>query len=289
MKVHVTQPPESRGIERVARALIRFVPSHLNLVSDWRNADLVVLHVIGRQDAVYRQAERLRMHGKRYAVIQYCVRSTMRPNTSGWVELWENAALVWSYYDLPALCAADGTIADFPFYHAPLGADAAVFRIMNRETRPLIIATSGLSWLSESVKEATRAAWAMGRRTFHIGPNLKRSGIFYSDGIDDRALAMALNRCEFVAGLRRTEGFELPAVEGLLCGARPICFDRPHYRQWYEPWAVFIPEGSREEVFSALVSVFEGRARSVSNGERRHAAAFFDWRVIVRGFWDQVG
>lgn len=280
-------PVGSHGLRRVAEALVRYAPGYVNIVDRQKEADLTVLHVIGRQDRNYRRAAWCKRHGQKYAVIQYCLRSTLRPSTEGWLSLWENATLVWSYYDLAACCKEDAVPRDFPFYHAPLGADAEVFYPRSRECK-YVIATHGLSWTSESNREAYYAARKVGRPVFHLGPEFKRPHITNLSGINDDTLANLYSECEFVAGLRRTEGFELPVVEGLLCGARPVCFNRRHYRQWFEPWAVFIPEGSREQVIDNLEAVFREGAKPVMESEREAVRRGFDWASIVIGFWETV-
>ena len=91
-----------------------------------------------------------------------------------------------------------------------------------------------------------------------------------------------------MSGLRRIEGFELPAAEGLLCGARPIMFDRPHYRDWFNKWAIFIPEGNREEVLQSLIDVFQQEYRPVTLEEIAEARQLFDWQSIINGFWRYI-
>jgi hypothetical protein len=107
-------------------------------------------------------------------------------------------------------------------------------------------------------------------------------------GIDDATLARVYSECHFVSGLRRVEGFELPAAEGLLCGARPIFFDGPHYRAWFDTFAEFIPEAA-STTWSRRSRRFSGTgARPVTDAERADAARRFDWREIARGFWDRI-
>lgn len=286
MKVFIGTERNDWCLRRVTRALARYAPDDVELVEDRNEADLVVMHVIGRNDRTRRNAQRLLDNGQRYACIQYSLRSTMRPHTSSWLPLWRDAVLTWSYYDLKAWCAKEWTPANFPFYHAPLGVDGEVFYPRDEE-RQFIIATSGRAAVTESIREASFATKRVAGSMFHLGQELNRGpDIVCDEGMDDEALASILSRCQFVAALRRTEGFEMLAAEGLLCGARPICFDRGHYRQWYGPWAVFIPEGMRPEVTDDLVAVFREGARPVSDEERQAAAHLFDWQRIITGFWE---
>lgn len=290
MRTYIAPPQvDSRSLGRVVAALIQYAPPDIEIVADPNVADLAILHIIGRQDRNRKQANWLKAKGQQYAVIQYCLRSTLRPSTKNWFPLWRDSVLTWSYYDLKTLCTQDGTPQEFPFYHAPLGVDATVFYPRNHQQRQYVIGTSGPSWVVESVREAGYAAQRAGRLMFHLGPRLNRKvHIMYANGMDDAALANLYSQCEFVAGLRRTEGFELPAAEGLLCGARPICFNRLHYRQWFKPWALFIPEGPREQVIDNLESLFRSGARPVTDAEREAAKKRFDWDTIITGFWDRV-
>jgi len=284
-KVHIVVPGPQRALRRVKDALIHHAPADVEFVSRAKNADLVVLNVIGRQDKMRHVAEETLIRGGRYAVIQYCLRSTLRPSTVGWVPLWVNAETVWSYLDLSLAIRQDGgSKVPWDFYYAPLGADPGVFRKQRRK-RTYVICTSGSGALSESVKEAIVAARRVNRKVAHLGPELNREGVDCFSGLTDSELVDLYNQCEFVAGLRRTEGFELPAAEGLLCGARPIMFDQPHYRQWYAPWAEFITEGDRSSVIDSLEALFRREVRFVTDKERATAANFFDWRPTVAEFW----
>jgi hypothetical protein len=177
---------------------------------------------------------------------------------------------------------------DFPvnFYHAPIGVDPSVFHTVPAE-RSFIVASSGNSWMIESVREVMYAAQQTGLPVFHVGEVNFNFGypVAYSMGRHDGFLAENYSRCRYVAGLRRTEGFEIPAVEGLFCGARPILFDAPHYRKWYDGLALFIPETSRSEVIDNLVEIFNRPYQPVTDDEIMLAHDRFDWKKIATEFW----
>jgi len=277
----MSPPRGNRAIQRVADALAKYKPAHVQ-ITDEANADLVILHVIGRQDQVTSKAKGL----KRYAVVQYALRSTLRPSTKGWLPLWRGAEVVWSYYDLKALCAEDGEKADFSFYHSALGVEK-IFK-PGKLKKKYIMMTNSHSYLTESVREVVLAAQRVNRSVFYLGPELHQPHVVCKSGITDKELAEMYSKCEFVSGLRRVEGFELPVVEGLMCGARPICFDRPHYRQWFDGLAEFIPETPRDEVINNLEKLFKSGARPVTETERREAAQRFNWERIITGFWNSI-
>jgi glycosyltransferase involved in cell wall biosynthesis len=77
----------------------------------------------------------------------------------------------------------------------------------------------------------------------------------------------------------------MPAAEGLCCGVRPILFDAPHYRTWYDGLAEFIPETDREQIIKDLTSLFKKPIREVTPNEIEDARARFDWEKIVTNFW----
>src|SRR6187431_1928603 len=103
MKVFVDAPDGlSRAMGRVAKALREYAPPGIQVVATENVADIVILHVVGYPDTL-EAVERLRDEGKAYGLIQYCLRSTQRPDTGSWLELWKDAEIVWSYYDLEGM------------------------------------------------------------------------------------------------------------------------------------------------------------------------------------------
>jgi hypothetical protein len=279
---------ESRGVNRMATALRWSVPFAATLVATAADADMVVFHVVGRRDAIARATARCRARGQRYVIVQYCLRSTMQPSTEAWRAIWSGATLVWSYYDLPALIHEDhGAAVDFPFIHAPMGVEPVFVR--EPSPRRFLIGTHGTSRLCEGIREAMLAAAAVGGAVCHLGPRFRRyPAVSYVSNVSDAVVAQYWSQCAAVAGLRRGEGFERPAAEGLLAGARPIMFDQPTYRRWFEPWAVFIREGSRAEVVDQLVGIFRRGIQAVTEVEREAARQRFNWLTIVDEFWSRV-
>ena len=204
-------------------------------------------------------------------MVQIAVRSTANPNTIDWIPMWDKAEAVWSYYDLKQLMADDGCELAMNFYYAPLGVDSKTFDEFEGPRDLTIVVGDSRD---ESVNECIRAAYG---NVGHLGT-----------GVDDATLALTYSRSEFVSGLRRTEGFEMPVLEGLLCGARPVCYDKPHYRHWFKDLAEFIPEGHPEEVVESLRALFKAGPRVVTPEEKESVRFYFNWEHIVKGFWERV-
>jgi hypothetical protein len=300
VKVCLAPPPGlSRAMTRVERALARHAPPDATLVDDRAAADLAVLHVIGAE-GVRPIVDELRRTGRRYAVIQYCLRTTSEPRTGWWRDIWADAAAVWSYYDLRAALRADGVTEPdgWTFYDAPLGLDRAFARAVSLPeppTRPIGIMTSGyVAAGQEAIFECAVAAERVGLTTLHIGPPTvvgmarKPTGWTAAHDVDDATLARAYGSARFVSGLRYGEGFELPAAEGLACGARPIMFDRPDARRWFDGLAAFVPVSDGAPLTAAIAEVLCGHGPPVSAAERALAADRFNWTRIAAGFWAAI-
>jgi hypothetical protein len=288
MKAHLCAADvPSHALDRIDRALQKYAPLSVSFVRE-SEADVVVIPVIGRRDAVEDRALKATERGQAYVLAQYCIRSTKTPHTSAWLDLWGKARLVWSYYDLPALIREDGTsLAVGNFYRSPLGVEAGVFRLGTGK-RPYLVMSSGGGYLTESARECDVASQGLGP-AIHLGRHTGRDTHVVFNGLPDSEVVRLYQGTRWVSGLRRKEGFELPAAEGLLCGARPILFDRPHYTHWYGEHGDYIGEGSREEVIESLRTLFSRTPRPVTEKEREAAVRTFDWRKIVEGFWERVG
>lgn len=261
----------SRALTRVEKAFETYAP----------DITLPIIQVVGRLDQLKVQVASL----PNYGVMQYVLRSTLRPHTRDWIDLWRRARVVWSYLDLQKLCYEDGIVPDFNFYHAPLGCESAAFFPIANSDKHFRVLTTGRSWLTESVRECVLAATSLGAQAVHIGTSAQRGNLTIVNGIDDTNLNFLYNQSSYVSGLRRIEGFELPAVEALFTGTCPILFDQSHYRKWYGDLACFIPEGGRTEVEASLTALFSKEPPSVNI---ELARARFNWPTLLQGFKDRL-
>jgi hypothetical protein len=299
MKVFAKVPPHlSQAMFRVERALMAHAPENVQFVGTEDEADVVILHVIGYPETIA-SAMRLRANGQQYIIIQYCLRTTQEPHTDQWLDLWQNAKVVWSYYDLYRLMKDDGrawAYDCFHFYYAPLGLSNAFRKPFVEQSRTIGVMTSGYvsAPSAEAIEETIHAADSLGLSAQHLGPvpeGLTRGlpGNWSAiNNIPDDALARLYQRSKWVSGLRHGEGFELPALEGLSCGARPILFDRPEMRHWYGNYGVFVPECHGEVLEQHLVNVFRTEPLPVTAHERAEVHDRFNWSKIVTEFWQRV-
>lgn len=286
LKAYVETPAHlSQAMHRVARALRKYAPPAVQIVNHPEEADLQVLHVIGEDALTYQQKAPL------YAIIQYCLLTTGNPLSDRWSAYWQGANMVWSYYDL----APHFGDRNVNFYHAPLGLDPAFLSGYKAGFRTGVLTTGYVHGsCAEAIQEPAFAADRCGMPTIHLGPrpvgmNMYPRAWESIQGVNDEVLAGFYSRVSWVSGLRHVEGFELPVIEGLACGARPVVFDRAETRHWFSNHAVFLPECEGSELIDRLTMIFTCGAQPVSLAERQDVINMFNWEKIIGGFWATLG
>lgn len=286
MKVYVDPVPSnlSQAMHRVSRALRLYSPDGVTIVDKTAEADLQVLHTIGIEGM-----QRASTDVPQFAVIQYCLQSAGGSRLE-WENIWRRARTVWSYYPLD--------VPDWVrFYHAPLGVNSSIFRLPQSGDRPIGAMSSG--YVSgpdaEAIQEVADAAFLEGLSVTHLGPpNVvgmprRRERTWVSRTcVADRDLACLYGKTKWVSGLRHTEGFELPVIEGAACGARPVVFDRPDMRQWYSGLAEFVPETNGPDLVANLRHLFSRDPQPVSESDRAALVERFNWQTITEGFWREL-
>lgn len=290
LRVHLTPTGLfSPAMERISRALTRYAPiDSVELVKSRADADLEILYVINA-DAIPHCVE-LHTTGKRYAIVQCCV-DTAGGTPWDWADTWANSALTWSYYDLAS------NVPRSLLYHAPLGVDD-IFRTTPplRDPRiPRVITTGHVSGpAAEEIETVWRAARIAGIPAVHVGPisvvgitdrELIR-GVQFVGTLSDVALRDLYWSSEYVAALRYIEGFELPAAEGLCCGANAIMFDQPAIRTWYGALSGIRTVSERDtDLANTIAAKFRRGPKPVDIDGARAA---FDWAPIAGGFWERL-
>lgn len=300
----------SRSMLRFVEALIKYIPPDKFTIAASPShlyADLILIHAIG-YDAI-EIAQNAKSKGQKYVVIQYCLESTEYTKADDWFDFWRNAEMVMSYYDLSIY--QDQSInkinkVDMNFYRAPLGLDLEFTKLYNRNVFRDKIITSG--YVSGQMAEAIEEVWLAAREinipVTHIGPsnvqgiqdsstgsnnsNNISSYPTFEHNISDERLAYLYRTALWVSGLRHKEGFELPAAEGLACGARPILFDNSNYRYWYRNRAIYVEDCHGQQLVDKLIEVFKRQPREVDENERIEILRRFNWEAVCKGFWSTL-
>ena len=290
MRVRI-EPAEQkdRGVNRIRNALIKYAPSDLKFTDDPLDfdIDLLVMNVNGRCGRTKRRIAKAKSYGVDIAVMQIALKSTRNPSVVDWRPIWDQSKLIWSYYNLTQWAIDEGVEPTFAdrFYRAPLGADSDVFKPTGAEKKYLALSVSH-TYLSESTREVIKAVEIVGGKVAHLGPFIGVDWVDNYQNITDEELADLYSSCYYVSGLRRVEGQDMPAAEGLLCGARPIVFDRPDQADWYGEFSIVLPETNRDQIVNDLELLFYySPTPKVEQWEIEKAKDIFSWRKFSEGFW----
>lgn len=264
-------PHLSRSIKRVVKAIRDYAPEGVVFVSDPNEADIQIVHLVGK-------GELAQIKAKHVVLWQYCWQTSDVPD---WRALWRRCDIVVSYLDLPA-----GNLL-----RLPLGVDPEVFYPDLEGLDGARYGLIGIGYVAETeaLREGYEACQSLGLLFAHVGCDFSWGGVYrHFENISDDLLRSLYNRSRFALATRRVEGFELPALEAAACGTRPICFDTPGYRRWFNDFALFIPEDDRvrDSLLSILLS--QSKASRLTSEERKSVVSRYGWETVMRRFWSEV-
>ena len=254
--------------------LKRYAPPKYRFVTE--NPDIQIVNITRLSDAK-------KIRCSKYIVLFHCRGEWSEENIKDYLPIFEGAMFVYSHQDLKK----ELPNSTFKFRLGPWGTDDSKFFEVGL-VRDFKIMNTGMVASTEGIEECLKACDEVNGKQVHVGRNFgfKSANYINAYGVTEEAMTNLYSRSEFVSGLRRIEGFEKPVIEGLLCGARPICFDRPIYRYWYEGIAEFVPEGDFDTVKNALVEIFKKGPRPVTDAEKSMAIKRFGWKNVACDFWD---
>ena len=262
------------------RGFKTYAPNRIEFIGNPEDADLQILDITRISDKDYLRCDK-------YILFMHCFGEWSEENPMVYKSLFENALAVYSHLDLASV---------FPelkhkFIRGPWGVDPDKWmKSPNSPYKPYIILNTGEIAETEGIKECIVAAENANKKLIHVGTHLPYTNKSYSNvsNLSTRDMRDTYNASLYVSALRRFEGFEKPAMEGLLCGARPICFDTPLYRFWYGDLAEYVPESTEAITSSAIQKIFEGERREVTLEEQNLAIEKFGWKNVSINFWNEL-
>ncbi len=273
-----------RAMYRINRNLRKYAPEWVTFTANKDEADFQILDVIGKGSIDF-------LYKKNYAVLQHCFLSSDDASKETWLPIFDNAKLVATYMNLPELIKSNS----FNFLRMPWGVDAEIFQKKPIE-KVFTVLTTGYVAETESINEVYDAVNYLKGTVVHVGKNFKFGDRFHSvENISEEKLVELYNKSYYVSGLRKMEGFELPILEGLLCGARGICYNCDHYRHWFSDLVDYIDEDDYAKIGlysnstrDQLAGLLSYPYRAVTNEEIEYAKKKFSWETIMTSFWKRL-
>jgi glycosyltransferase involved in cell wall biosynthesis len=274
-----------RAMMRIQNAIKKYAPKDIEFTNNLELADVQFLHLIGT-------GELNELKKSKYVIFPYCFEPLNIPLIERAQKYFKEAIMVFSYLDIENIIKS----SNMNFLRSPLGVDIEIFKKTAPEYKDVIVTTTGYVAGSEGIDACIAAAFTLKKWAIHVGgdisgelgfnPSERYAGFYHrKENISDDELVSCYNRSHFVSGLRIFEGFEFPVLEGLLCGARPICFDIDCYKHWFKDLPIYVPQCTGHELSIRLLDIFYN-PKPVSNEEIEYVKSVFSWEVVAKNFWN---
>lgn len=285
-----------QGGTRIRNSLIRYAPQDIEFVDNMEEADFVIFHHQYRQDLDFF------MHNCNKPMIFLI--SELQNSKEYFKQFFSNPLLKMTYTFHPLRHL--GYVDDNDRTNHVLGAwgfdenlfDANPYDVV-RTDRDNMIMAFGFYDSEHYTPQYMAVRQVFNGKMMHVDIkkwDFLRQGLFfderhhwYNEWVSDEDLIKLYQSCKFVSGLRSGAGFEVPILEGLVNGCRPICFDNIYYRQWFNDFALFIPEEFDVDMTNNLVNIFRDYdSHKVTTDEIKHVREKFKWETIATNFWKEV-
>lgn len=195
----------------------------------------------------------------------------------------------------------------------PLGADPNIFYPKLYSSKKYLVHTHGYDLRAESIQYVYQACEQIKKKHCHIGSdfdslNHQANDILSRDTIDifcdisDNEMNKRYNQSQYIACLRLIEGFEMPVVEGAMCGSMPIVYNLPCYKYWFKDFVTFIPfQGEPDKdgepfgtsterqirLINSLIDVFSNNYE-LNDNQIRYVRNKFSWEKIFPKIWNKI-
>jgi hypothetical protein len=318
------------AVQRIALNLRAHAPGWVEFVEDWRQAELTVDLLV--DSPLGSMANRPRSEDPEHWHWHHQMLTRITgPQLKGlfFVCCFENSELL--RYAAREAKAVFSFLPDFPqrlgedrfnFVLQPLGVDPEAFALgPSWEQRPYDVYTWGYVAETEGIDLIHEACVQANRRMLHSGADFgwPKPACEFREPAAPEDVVNRYQQARYANAMRLPYGFELAALEGTLCGCRPICFDLPCYRHWLGDLPSYVPaetvQGDRSHLSGEpeaavphpraaqmapvpLVSVpsqvkrlieILGDLRPTTLEERSLVRRRFNWRRVAGLFWDALG
>lgn len=270
-----THPSWGVAFKRISLAFHTYAPDWVEWVEDEKDSDLNLIHVVGGGEVPMLQLP------KKKIIIQHCY-FTASPQEFDYPKYWEESLLSCSFHDLTKY-----TTRKFNYHGMPWGADPAVFNLHPPSIREFIVGATGHIAETEGIDKVYEAVAQTKSKMWHTGQNFGWDSNRYQfiPYLHDTYFAKLLNHTQYISALRFIEGFELMAIEGLMCGARPIITQDATY-DWYREHAYTVD--TTKDIVPQLVDILSNSPRELSAEEHTKIISTFSWSTIMHNFYTAV-
>lgn len=268
-------PKWGKAFKRISDAFHKYSPSWIEWVQREEDCNVLLVHVVGGEEAIILEKVIPKI------IIQHCYFSAEYERYD-WPKYWEQAILTVSFHNLP-----EYTERKFSFYGMPWGAEVEQFFRIPSIEKDISIFSTGHVAETECIDKVFEACKTLKTIMFHTGHNFNWNTQYYKhlEYIDNVPFNYLLNRCKYVSALRLVEGFELTAIEGLFCEARPIIPNESTYN-WYRNYAYTID--TSKDIVEQLMVILNTSPKPILEEEKKEIISTFSWKTIMEGFYKEL-
>lgn len=173
-------------------------------------------------------------------------------------------------------------------FETPWGFDPETF-YFSRSCKVFKILCTGYMADAEAIDACMDACAKLRVKLCHVGGRLKMNLAvrWYAryEGVSDHRMRQLYSASEFVSGMRREGGFELPVIEGYACGCQPIVFNHPTMRKYYQDFALFTAKESRRPLAERLTNIMRVHSNIEPNPE---VLKRFHWGYLMNKIWERI-
>jgi glycosyltransferase involved in cell wall biosynthesis len=263
-------PKWGKVFHKISMYLRLFAPEDVRFVDYPGISDVQIIHVIGLGEL------EIISQSNNFVIWQHCYKTA---GDYTWDELWEKAIFAASFHNL-----RNYSEKKFNFLHLPLGVDFDFYKpVTPFEQRPNIAFVTGHIASDECIDTVYKACKKADFLLLHTGENFKfGTNYFHLDYMPERDYADLLsNDVKYVFGLRKVEGFELSALEGVAAGCNAVVPTIDTY-DWYDELAIRL-DVETTNLEENIYNVLKNNQKMKINGEKLQQ---FSWKNVITKFWN---
>ena len=278
----------SRAMERIRRAFIGHSPPGVRFLDQMDSEAIHCLNWVGQNPREHTKTCEVIQGvptlplGSRYIVFAHVGNPHYVDLDQHYRRILAGALLVVTY-DQEILGYMGSNVLETPWGFEP----STFYRIPLQ--RGYKILCTGYVADSEAIDACVDACVKLGSRICHVGGSLRSLPFTYlynrHENIQDSELRALYSSSEYVSGMRREGGFELPVIEGYGCGAQPIVFDHPTMRKWYSDFVLYVPNVPRPDLARVLAEIL---AKPGGVNPKQEILDRFNWRGIIAKIWTRI-
>lgn len=289
------------ALQTSCREIARRAPAWVEPVQDWREAELTIDWIVDSplgsmanrpraRDAAhwdwhYNLYHRIVGPQKRALFVVCCFERSELLRFA-----CTTASAVFSFLpDFPTRLGAPLT----NWHLQPLGVDPTIFTPGPVwSARRHDVYTFGYVAETEFIDAIERACRKAGRLMLHSGKDFRWTAanyIFAPPAKSPHEVAKRYQICRYANAMRLPYGFELAALESVLCGARPICLDLNCYRHWFAeiPSYVSVDDDTPLAAANRIAEILD-TDRPPTEAEQSWIRETYNWDAVSHLFWQRL-